>query len=243
MVRHDPRVHGDFSDIPVGLMFADRKDIFDAGLHGHLLAGIFGTKAEGGAFSIVLNDSYEDDEDRGETIIYTGEGKGKPEEGQEPKPGKNKQQGDQDMNSPGNAALKKNVESKLPVRVIRGPNGNINYCPMEGYRYDGLYTVERAYMEEGKAGFKMCRFELKRATEPLQAPLPLHVTGQGKSDEFWSPNGRETLAVERLNNRAAPEDTSPTTTPRTVEQRRQEITGKSRLPPSLSFKKKSPTTA
>lgn len=49
-------------------MFADREDVFNSGLHGHPLAGIFGTKAEGGAFSIVLNEGYEDDEDRGETM-------------------------------------------------------------------------------------------------------------------------------------------------------------------------------
>jgi E3 ubiquitin-protein ligase UHRF1 len=49
-------------------MFADRADVFDAGLHGHPLAGIFGTKNDGGAFSIVLNEGYEDDEDRGEIM-------------------------------------------------------------------------------------------------------------------------------------------------------------------------------
>lgn len=52
----------------MGLMFADRADVFDAGLHGHPLAGIFGTKNDGGAFSIVLNEGYEDDEDRGEIM-------------------------------------------------------------------------------------------------------------------------------------------------------------------------------
>ncbi|KAJ7910642.1 PUA-like domain-containing protein [Mycena leptocephala] len=217
-------------------MFADRADVFEAGLHGHPLAGIFGTKNDGGAFSIVLNEGYEDDEDRGEIIIYTGEGKGKPEAGQAPKPGKNTQQGSQDMKSPGNAALKMNVETGYPVRVIRGPNGAIKYSPLKGYRYDGLYSVERAYMEEGKAGFKMCRFELKRCEEPLQVPLPLHITGEGKSDLYWSPGGRETLAVERLN-RSAPNSPTIGTTPRTFEQKRQEITGKSRLPP-ISFKKK-----
>ncbi|KAJ7787157.1 PUA-like domain-containing protein [Mycena olivaceomarginata] len=160
-------------------MFADRQDLYDSGLHGRTRAGIFGTKADDGAFSIVLNEGYEDDEDQGETIIYTGEGKGKPDEGQDTKSWK-KQQADQDMNSPGNAALKRSVET-----------GNLcasSYAPLQGYRYDGLYKVERvwsnpstffldaessrqAYIEEGKAGFKMCKFLLRVCFE---VPRPLN---------------------------------------------------------------------
>ncbi|KAJ7234612.1 PUA-like domain-containing protein [Mycena haematopus] len=170
MVRQDPKVYGDLKDIPVGSIFKTRVDVYNARLHGHPVFGIFGTKSDGGAFSIVLNEGYEDDEDNGETIIYTGEGKGEPEEG-ESKTG-NKQQGDQDMDSRGNAALKENVETKYPVRVIRGSKGNIEYSPQEGYRYDGLYDVERAYIEEGKAGFKMCKFLLKRWEAPRQALYP-----------------------------------------------------------------------
>jgi len=215
-------------------MFADRADVFASGLHGHLRAGIFGTKADG-AFAVVLNEGYEDDEDRGDTIIYTGEGKGKSEDGEDESGSGKKQQGDQDMNSRGNAALKQNVRTGLPVRVIRGPDGNIKYCPQKGYRYDGLYTVKRAYMEEGKAGFKMCKFELRRAEELHQLPLPLLITGEGKSDEYWSQGGRENLAVRNLNSRA-PE--TATTAPRPFVEKRQEIMGKSRLPPGLGFKKR-----
>ncbi|KAJ6571745.1 PUA-like domain-containing protein [Mycena capillaripes] len=235
MVRQDPKIHGDVPGLPVGLMFADRGDVFNSGLHGQLLAGISGTQADGGAFSIVLNDGYEDDEDKGETITYTGEGKGKP--GQEPNAGKT-QQADQDMNWRGNAALKQNVESGLPVRVIRGCKGNIKYAPLQGYRYDGLYNVERAYTEIGKAGFKMCKFELKRCEVPQQDPLPLSITGEGPSDSFWSPNGRETLAVREVNSRSAPE--TPTAA-RSIQQRNQEITGKKKLPVNLSFKKNTAT--
>ncbi|KAJ7336372.1 PUA-like domain-containing protein [Mycena albidolilacea] len=227
------KVHGDCSGIPVGLMFADRKDLYDSGLHGRTVAGIFGTKADGGAFSIVLNEGYEDDEDQGETIIYTGEGKGKPDEGQDTKSWK-KQQADQDMNSPGNAALKRSVETGNLVRVIRGSDGNIKYAPLQGYRYDGLYKVERAYIEEGKAGFKMCKFLLRR-DDTIQPPLPTHITGKGVSDKYWAPGGQpETLAVPNLNKRA-PETAN---TPQTIAQKRQEITGKKRLPTGLGFKKK-----
>ncbi|KAJ7207122.1 PUA-like domain-containing protein [Mycena pura] len=198
MVRPDPRVHGDITGLPVGLLFADRADLYDSGLHGTKEAGIFGTKDENGAFSIVLNQGYEDDEDKGDVIIYTGEGKGKPEPGQELRPGKNTQQGPQSMKTPKNAALKENKRTGFPVRVIRGPNGSEVYSPRRGYRYDGLYNVVEAYMETGKAGFKMCRFELRRCTEPSQEPLPTHIMGDGLEDKFWSPGGLETLLEPEL---------------------------------------------
>ncbi|KAJ7151114.1 PUA-like domain-containing protein [Mycena filopes] len=237
MVRPNPRVHADIPKLNVGLMFADRTDMYNSGLHGNREAGIFGREADGGAFSIVLNQGYEDDEDKGDFIIYTGEGKGKPEPGTAPKPGKNVQQGPQDMSSPGNAALSENVKTKNPVRVTRGPDGHINYSPLQGYRYDGLYTVERAYMEEGKAGFKMCKFELRRM--PDQDALPLHITGLGPTDAYWSPDGRENLAV-RNRDRPAPEKS---TDGRTFQQKRQEITGNRKLPSNLHFRKKSDPVA
>jgi hypothetical protein len=49
-------------------LFADRKDLYDAGVHGTKEAGIFGTKNDGGAFSIVINTGYEDDDDRGDIM-------------------------------------------------------------------------------------------------------------------------------------------------------------------------------
>ncbi|KAJ7512032.1 PUA-like domain-containing protein [Mycena galericulata] len=222
-------------------MFADRKDLYDAGVHGTKEPGIFGTASDGGAFAIVLNGGYEDDDDRGETIIYTGEGKGgkegkgKPQEGEAPKSEK-AQRGPQDMKSPRNAALLRNVETGLPVRVIRGPEGNIKFCPSQGYRYDGLYTVVRAWMEEGVAGFKMCRFELKRCLDLGQPPLPLHITGEGPTDQYWSPDGTEALAGERERRRAAKEAAATKGPARTVQARNQEIAGHKKLP-GLKFKR------
>jgi hypothetical protein len=35
------------------------------------------------------------------------------------------------------------VSSKKPVRVVRGWNGNSKWAPAHGYRYDGLYIVEK----------------------------------------------------------------------------------------------------
>ncbi|KIM58347.1 hypothetical protein SCLCIDRAFT_1218693, partial [Scleroderma citrinum Foug A] len=45
----------------------------ESAVHRPLMAGIYGTRDEG-AYSIVLSGGYKDDEDRGDTIIYTGAG-------------------------------------------------------------------------------------------------------------------------------------------------------------------------
>lgn len=48
----------------------------------------------------------------------------------------------------GNLALSISVESKQPVRVIRGYKLDSPFAPEEGYRYDGMYekNKERMYM-------------------------------------------------------------------------------------------------
>lgn len=40
----------------------------------------------------------------------------------------------------GNLALSRNVETRTPVRVIRGYKLKSPYAPEEGYRYDGQST-------------------------------------------------------------------------------------------------------
>lgn len=34
------------------------------------------------------------------------------------------------------------AQTKKPVRVVRGYKSSSDFAPVEGYRYDGLYTVE-----------------------------------------------------------------------------------------------------
>lgn len=69
-----------------------------------------------------------------------------------------------------NAALKKSAETRKPVRVIRGFKLQSKYAPLEGYRYDGLYIVERAWMARGLEGYMVCKYAFKRV--PGQPPLP-----------------------------------------------------------------------
>ena len=121
-------------------------------MHRHKINGISGRETEG-AHAIVLSDGYEDDDDQGEVIIYTGQGGNKD----------GKQNADQQWTS-GNQALRVSQDLGLPIDVIRGSKLRSIYAPASGYRYDGQYYVTRSWMETGKSGFKICRFELVQST-------------------------------------------------------------------------------
>ena len=84
-------------------------------------AGISGAAAEG-ADSIVVSGGYEDDEDYGDEIIYTGHG------GNDPNTGR--QVADQQLKQ-GNLALAFSRKEGLPVRVVRGANPKSPYAPAE----------------------------------------------------------------------------------------------------------------
>ena len=60
------RIFGDIDRVPVGTTFPDRRALLGAGVHRQLQAGI--------ADSIVVSGGYEDDDDFGDLIIYTGQG-------------------------------------------------------------------------------------------------------------------------------------------------------------------------
>lgn len=120
-------------------MYASRQEAHDAGVHGPLQAGISGAAAEG-ADSIVVSGGYEDDQDLGDTIVDTGHG------GNDPNTGA--QIADQVLER-GNAALARNYSERLPVRVIRGTNGEPTFSPKTGYRYDGLFDVDDYWEELG----------------------------------------------------------------------------------------------
>jgi putative restriction endonuclease len=67
------RVFGHIAGYAVGSSFASRRDLYDSAIHRQLQRGISGTSV-GGADSIVVSGGYEDDEDYGDVIIYTGQG-------------------------------------------------------------------------------------------------------------------------------------------------------------------------
>lgn len=146
-----PIVFGEIEGLPQGYVFNDRKEMMPSSFHRNWAQGIDGNKNDG-ASAIVLSGGYEDDEDFGNLIIYTGAG------GNDPNTGK--QIADQDWKNAGNAGLHTSWDRGLPVRVVRGHQHKSEYSPSEGYAYAGLYSVVDAWQEVGRSGFKICRFRL-----------------------------------------------------------------------------------
>jgi hypothetical protein len=157
------RLFGDIQGIPVGTTFRDRKSLAEAGVHRPLQAGISGAGQEG-ADSVVVSGGYEDDQDRGDEIVYTGHGGNDPSSGN--------QIADQTLTR-GNLALFTNRLRGLAVRVIRGAYGESSYAPSAGFRYDGLCYVADAWPDQGKSGYTIWRFKLVR--EPSAPPLQVTI--------------------------------------------------------------------
>lgn len=153
MAKIEPQ-HGHIAGIPLRSLFRNRQALRDAHIHRPTMAGIDGNK--NGAYCIVVSGGYVDDEDNGSEIIYTGQG------GNDT--ATKRQVADQEWTR-GNAGLRFNQEHGLPVRVVRGHKGDPPHAPAQGYRYDGLFLVEKAWTESGIDGFKICRFRLVEANE------------------------------------------------------------------------------
>ena len=169
------RVFGHIAGItPQEETYASRKDVAEAGIHKPLQAGISGSGEEG-ADSIVISGGYEDDQDLGDTIIYTGEG------GRDPTTGR--QTHDQKLTSR-NLALARNSLTGLPVRVVRKVDG--------GYRYDGLFNVEEYWAKRGRSGHLVYQFRL------VKSQLPSGSTGIDSPARMDLPAGADQPATKSL---------------------------------------------
>lgn len=177
MARH----FGSITGVAVGTTFASRRELADAGVHPPLQHGISGAGAEG-ADSIVVSGGYEDDEDYGDLIVYTGAGGRDPQTGQ--------QTADQDFTGQ-NLALVKSEAEGLPVRVTRGAAGDPAHSPLTGYRYDGLFRVEESWRQQGVSGFFVCRYRLVRLGAD-GSPVPI------AEGTLPGPAPREQVTVQRL---------------------------------------------
>src|SRR5262245_29761579 len=104
------RIFGHLPNYPEGSCFASREELSRTGVHRPRAAGISGRGHEG-ADSVVLAGRYENTEDGGDAILYTGHGGRDPET--------NRQVGHQTLTR-GNLALAVNKLQGLLVRVIRG---------------------------------------------------------------------------------------------------------------------------
>jgi len=105
------------------IWFEIRAELAVAVVHRHRQAGISGSSSQG-ADSIVLSDGYEDDEDYGDVVDYTGYG------GRDRTMGR--QVSDQSFTL-WNRALAFSGLNGLPVRIIRGAGHDSPYSPGTGY--------------------------------------------------------------------------------------------------------------
>jgi putative restriction endonuclease len=147
----EQRFFGEIPGVPPGTVFPSRQALHDAGVHLPVEAGISGSETEG-ADSIVISGGYQDDEDYGDYIIYTGGG--------------GRDRGStaivRDQSFTGrNRALAVSMLERLPVRVIRGAGGDPAYSPATGFRYDGVFFVERYW--EDRIPYAILRFRLVRS--------------------------------------------------------------------------------
>ncbi|XP_028077393.1 histone-lysine N-methyltransferase family member SUVH2-like [Camellia sinensis] len=115
-MNRDKRIVGPIPGVYIGDLFFFRMELCVIGLHGQAQAGIDYLPAsqssnhEPIATSIIVSGGYEDDEDGGEEIIYTGQG------GQD----KNSKQCVHQKLEGGNLALERSMHYGIEVRVIRG---------------------------------------------------------------------------------------------------------------------------
>ncbi|KAF9015218.1 PUA-like domain-containing protein [Cyathus striatus] len=183
---HDPKVYGHIPGIEVGTWWETRQGCSADAVHAPWVGGISG--GPNGAHSIVLSGGYDDDVDLGYAFTYTGSG-GRDLKGTKAAP-KNlrtaPQSCDQTFDNNFNRMLQRSCETKNPVRVVRGFKGKSCYAPTEGYRYDGLYRVEKAWIEPGlnPKGYLVCKYAFKRL--PNQPPIP--INGSDDKDEVITSN-------------------------------------------------------
>jgi putative restriction endonuclease len=155
------RTFGEIPGQPEGTSYADRRSATP--VHKPLEHGISGGGKEG-SDSIVVSGGYEDDEDYGDLIVYTGFG------GRDRATGA--QIADQKLEAQ-NLALALTSTDGLPVRVVRGYRGDPAFSPTGGYRYDGLFAVTSFWHERGRSGFLVWRYELRKLrSDGSLAPVP-----------------------------------------------------------------------
>ncbi|OMO95301.1 hypothetical protein COLO4_15991 [Corchorus olitorius] len=156
-LNRDKRIVGSIPGIEIGDIFFFRMELCVMGLHGQAQAGIDylpGSQSSNGepiATSIIVSGGYEDDEDSGDSITYTGHG------GQD----KFSRQCMHQKLEGGNLALERSMHYGIEVRVIRGIKYE-NRVSSKVYVYDGLYNIHDCYFDVGKSGFGVYKYKLLR---------------------------------------------------------------------------------
>ena len=180
------RVFGEIPGYREGHIFPSRQELAAAGIHRPLQAGISGGAKEG-ADSIVLSGGYEDDEDHGDVIVYTGHG------------GRDQvtsQQVTDQLLTFGNMALAYSCVHGLPVRVVRGANHRSPYSPPVGYAYSGLYRIEDYWRAKGRSGHTVWRFRLVKLASQDQTIIVPKLIMETPGEYITAP--RQTLNILRI---------------------------------------------
>ncbi|KAK3088894.1 hypothetical protein FSP39_025113 [Pinctada imbricata] len=185
--KNRPNHYGIVEGVPVGTTWLTRMECCRDGIHRPTVAGIHGGPE--GAYSIALSGGYDDNIDLGEGFTYTGEG-GRDLKGtaNNPKNLRTAPQSKDQLLSRGNLALCRSQETGQPVRVIRGYKLTSPFAPDEGYRYDGLYRVEKCWYCTGVSGFKVWKFALKRLSDQ---PSPPWTYGESEEEPL---DNKETMS-------------------------------------------------
>ncbi|KAL8095148.1 hypothetical protein AgCh_036557 [Apium graveolens] len=158
------KIIGPVPGIEVGDIFFFRMEMSIAGLHAPVMAGIdymgVNVKAieEPLAVSIVSSGGYEDKNEDGNVLIYSGHG------GVDRKEGKVV---DQKLER-GNLALETSLHRANEVRVIRGLKDIVNGTG-KVYVYDGLYKIHESWRETGKGGCNVFKYKLVRIPKQPKA--------------------------------------------------------------------------
>ncbi|KAH3767644.1 HNH endonuclease [Pelomyxa schiedti] len=141
---------GTFHDL-IGKRFHTFEEMCEARLHRSWRSGICPCGKKVAESVVVCNSTWADD-DRGDVLWFTGQGKGK----------------DQELKQ-GNLSLANACEANKPIRVIRGHQLKTDIAPSWGYRYDGLYKIIK-YQTESHEGRRIWRFLMERLEGQPEAP-------------------------------------------------------------------------
>jgi len=205
--KHDPKQFGSIPGIEVGAWWETRAQCSTDAIHAPFVAGISGSSTEG-AYSVALSGGYDDDVDLGYAFTYTGSG-GRDLKGTKQQP-KNlrtaPQSSDQTFDNSNNRALQISAETRKPVRVIRGYKLPSKYAPESGYRYDGLYIVEKAWIGPGNnpGRFKVVKLAFKRL--PGQPPIPEQSEGGDAATRYENEGANNDTADGRSEPETLPAD-------------------------------------
>lgn len=156
-VNRDKRIVGPLPGVEIGDVFFYRMELCVVGLHGQPQAGIDyltasqSSNGEPIATSVIVSGGYEDDEDAGDVIIYSGHG------GQDKL---NRQCNHQKLEG-GNLAMERSMHYGIEVRVIRGIRYGGGATP-KIYVYDGLYRILDHWFDIGRSGFGVYKYKLMR---------------------------------------------------------------------------------